>query len=49
MVTVLIPGVKLPVQKHVIGRCEIDVPTPDGHHLKRRSGRQVKHEIRDGL
>lgn len=39
----------LPVQEHVVGRREVDVPTADGHHLEGRAGRQVQHQVGDGL
>lgn len=37
------------MQEHVIGGRETDVPTPDGHHLQGRAGRQVEHQVWDGL
>lgn len=40
---------RLPVQEHVIGRREIDVPTADSHHLQGGPGRQVQHQIGNGL
>lgn len=43
------PGWKLPMQEHVIGCREIDVPTANGHHLQGRSRRQVKHQVGDCL
>lgn len=33
----------------MICRCEVDVPTADGHHLESRAGRQVQHQIGDSL
>jgi len=39
----------LPVQEHVVGRREVDVPTADGHHLEGRAGRQVEHQVGHGL
>lgn len=37
------------MQKHVIGRGEVDVPTADGHHLQGGPRGQVQHQVGHGL